>query len=200
MLLSQDLIIFDLEATSSLNRAGFQENKNIIQIGAVYLKRVENKTFEITDRFNQLIKPKDEVISPFIEVLTGITNQQVKDKNFFDYAGILFREWANKNGNIRSTQLCAWGTYFDLPLLRKLYENFEIKYPFYGAAYDVKTWAALWMMLKEIPANDLSLEKMAGIMNIKVEGKFHDALVDAEVTARIALNIFSDLSDVSLPS
>ena len=57
MKITQDLIVFDLEATSSENENGHQENNNIIQIGAIYLKKTENKKYEITDRFNEIIKP-----------------------------------------------------------------------------------------------------------------------------------------------
>lgn len=96
MKITQDLIVFDLEATSSENENGHQENNNIIQIGAIYLKKTENKKYEITDRFNEIIKPKDEIISPFIEQLTGITNEVVKEKHHFDYAGTAFQEWAAK--------------------------------------------------------------------------------------------------------
>ena len=52
--------------------------------------------YEITDRFNEIIKPKDEITSPFIEQLTGITNEVVKEKHHFDYAGTAFQEWAAK--------------------------------------------------------------------------------------------------------
>ena len=65
------------------------------------------KKYEITDRFNEIIKPKDEIISPFIEQLTGITNEVVKEKHHFDHAGTAFQEWAAKNGNIKSVRLCA---------------------------------------------------------------------------------------------
>ena len=195
MKITQDLIVLDLEATSSENENGHQENNNIIQIGAIYLKKIENKKYEITDRFNEIIKPKDEIISPFIEQLTGITNEAVKEKHHFDHAGIAFQEWAAKNGNIKSTRLCAWGNYFDIPLLRKHYEKFNIKYPFSGTAYDVKSWTALWLMLSGRRTDKMSVETIAQLMGVKPTGKFHDALVDAETTAKIALRIFEDLDN-----
>jgi DNA polymerase III alpha subunit (gram-positive type) len=195
MKIMQDLIVFDLEATSSQSAEGHQENNNIIQIGAVYLKKIDNKKYEITDRFNETIKPKNEVISSFIEELTGITNEAVKDKNYFDHAGNAFQEWAIKNGNIKSIRLCAWGNYFDVPLLRKHYEKFNIKYPFSGTAYDIKSWTALWLMLSGRRTDKMSVESISQLMGIKPQGKFHDASVDAEMTAKIALRIFEDLDN-----
>ncbi len=193
MKISQDLVIFDLEATSSTNEDGHQENNNIIQIGAVYLKRIENSSYVIADRFNELIRPKDEIISPFIEELTGITNESIKNRPFFDSIGNEFKDWVSKNGNIKSTRLCAWGNYFDIPLLRKHYQNFNLQYPFSGTAYDVKSWTALWLMLSGRKCDKMSVESISKLMGIKIEGKLHNALVDAELTAQIAINIFNDL-------
>lgn len=191
MKLTQDLIIFDLETTSQTSDEGLQTYDNIIQIGAIYLKRIDNKKYQITDRFNELVKPKDELISPFITDLTGISNQMVEDKNYFDIVGPSFLNWASSNGSIKSTRLCAWGTYFDVPILRKHFEKNKIKYPFSGTAYDVKTWAALWMMLSGRRADKLSVESVARLMGIQSEGRFHNAMVDAEITAMIALRIFN---------
>jgi inhibitor of KinA sporulation pathway (predicted exonuclease) len=137
---TQDLIVFDLEATTSESAEGFQENKNIIQIGAVYLKRIDSKKYEIADRFNQLVKPSDETISPFITELTGISNEAVKDAPAFSEAGDAFTAWAEKNGALKQARLCAWGTYFDVPLLRAMYQKYKKPFPFSGTAYDVKTW------------------------------------------------------------
>lgn len=193
MKITQDLIVFDLEATTSENSEGFQENKNIIQIGAVYLKRIDNKKYEIADRFNQLIKPTDELISPFITELTGITNEAVKEAPEFAKAGDAFAAWAEKSGNIKNARLCAWGTYFDIPLLRAQFQKSKKHFPFSGTAYDVKTWANLWMMLSGRRTDKANVKNVSEVMGITAPGRLHDASVDAELTALIALRIFSDL-------
>ena len=90
MKLTQDLIVFDLETTAKTNGDGTQSNDNIIQLGAVYLKRIDHKKYEIVDYFNELIKPKDEIISPFITELTGISNEMVEDKDYFDVTAFKF--------------------------------------------------------------------------------------------------------------
>ena len=192
MKLTQDLIVFDLETTARDNGDGTQSNDNIIQIGAVYLRR-KLFCYEVEDTFNALIKPKDEMISPFITELTGISNEMVKDKPYFDVVGPQFAEWASRGKNLRNTRLCAWGTYFDIPILRKHYEKNNIKYPFSGTSFDVKTWAALWMMLSGRRTDKLSVEAVMKAMAIRAEGQYHNALFDAECTAKIALRIFNDL-------
>lgn len=193
MKISQDLIVFDLEATSSQSEEGFQENDNIIQIGAVYLKRIENKRYEITNRFNKIVRPRDEQITPFIEELTGISNEIASKASYFDIVGKEFSDWASANGSIKSTRLCAWGTYFDVPLIRKQYQKEKMLYPFSGTAYDVKTWTALWFMLSGRRTEKMSVGNVAKLMNITHEGALHDASVDAELTAKIAIRVFEDL-------
>jgi len=183
MRLTQDLIIFDLETTARDNEDGTQSNDNIIQIGAVYLKRSLTR-YEVEDTFNALIKPKDEVITPFITELTGITNEMVEEKPFFNVVGPQFAGWASRGKNLRNIRLCAWGTYFDVPILRKHYEKNNIKYHFSGTAYDVKTWAALWMMLSGRKTDKLSVEAVMKAMAIRAQGQFHNALFDAECTAK----------------
>lgn len=193
MKIIQDFVVFDLEATSSNNLDGFQTNDWIIQIAAVYLKRNEqNNKLEKVSEFNKLVKPKEK-ISDFITKLTGISNESVENENYFDEVGPQFTNWVNSLGNIKNVRLCAWGNYFDIPLLRKNYEKYLIPYPFSGTAFDVKTYASLWMMLSGRRTDRLSVEHVADIMGVKPEGKYHDALTDAQVTSNILLKVFDDL-------
>lgn len=194
MKIIQDFIVFDLEATSSVNSDGFQTNDWIIQLGAVYLKRnEENSKLEKIGEFNKLVKPKEK-ISEFITGLTGITNDAVENENYFDVVGNQFTSWVKSLGNIKNVRLCAWGNYFDIPLLRKNYEKYLVPYPFSGTAFDVKSYASLWMMLSGRRTDRLSVEHVADIMGIKSEGNYHDALTDARVTSEILLKIFDDLN------
>lgn len=58
MKITQDLIVFDLEATSSENENGHQENNNIIQIGAIYLKKLRIKSMKLQIDLMKLSNPK----------------------------------------------------------------------------------------------------------------------------------------------
>ena len=58
MKITRDLIVFDLEATSSENENGHQENNNIIQIGAIYLKKLRIKSMKLQIDLMKLSNPK----------------------------------------------------------------------------------------------------------------------------------------------
>lgn len=191
MKLTQDLIVFDLEATVSYTPEGIQEHNNIIQIGALYLKRTPEQKYEIIDRFETLVKPFGEEISPFITELTGISQGDVAKAPLFKEAGVLFQNWASSHGNIKRARLCAWGTHFDLPLLRRGYERNGLEYPFTGGGYDIKSWAVLWMMLHN-HSEKFGIVDAGKAMGLTFKGTLHNALWDAENTALIAMKILED--------
>lgn len=199
MKLTQDLIIFDLEATVSYTAQGIQEHNNIIQIGAVYLKRSPLHQYEIVDRFETLVKPVGEEISPFITELTGIGQKDVEDAPLFKEAGTMFQEWAKVHGNIKRARLCAWGTHFDLPLLRRGYEKSSLEYPFTGGGYDIKSWAVLWMMLHN-HSEKFGIVDAGKAMGLSFQGQLHNAAWDAENTALIALKVLKDFEQYTKSS
>jgi hypothetical protein len=90
-------------------------------------------------------------------------------------------------------RLCAWGTHFDLPLLRRGYEKHGMEYPFVGGGYDIKSWAILWLILRN-HSETFGIEQAMKAMNLHPVGKLHDALADAENTALIALKVMEDFN------
>lgn len=193
MKIINDLVVLDLETTASEDEKGFQKNDWIIQVGAVYLKKTEDrKGLEKVGTFDKLVQPQ-EPISQFIEELTGVTQEAVNQAPMFDVVGQEFLDWTRSFGNPKQLRICCWGNYFDMPVLRKNYEAYGFKMPFSGTAFDIKTYASLWMMLSGRRADKLSVEHVARIMGIEPSGKYHNALVDAETEADILLRIFDDL-------
>lgn len=183
------LLVIDLEATSSEDEHGNQVNNDIIQIGAVLLSR----ELEVVSNFGSLVKP-NEMISPFITELTGISNEQVATAPEFREVAKMLEAWIRENcENIKIIRLCAWGTYFDIPLLRKSYQKSALRYPFSGTALDAKTFAFMWMSLSDHRTDKLSVAHVAKIMKIEPEGSYHDALVDAKTEAQILIRVFKDL-------
>jgi inhibitor of KinA sporulation pathway (predicted exonuclease) len=178
---SHDVIVFDLEATASVNERGFQTNNYIIDIGAVYLKG----NLEKIDEFSSLVKP-EESISPFIENLTGITNQMVEEALLFSAVGENFESWiASHEKRVKRVRLAAWGAYFDGPLLRRLYETYESEFPFSGTIIDVKSMAILALALMGRRTDQLNVTSCAKILGIEIPSHLHRALVDAQLTAEI---------------
>lgn len=184
MKLSNNLIVIDLETTGS--------HKFITEIGAVFL----NKNLEIIDTFQILIKP-EHPIEQEIESLTGITNDMVINAPLFPQAIKAFEEWVIKHSiRLKAVKLCAWGNYFDANVLRNLYKYYNMKYPFSGTWYDIKTIAAMWFMLSGRKQETLSVEKVINIMNIKLDaGRFHRADYDAMAEALILKVALGSLSN-----
>lgn len=189
--LNTDLLVIDLEATAGIDENGNQTNNYIIDIGAVLL----NKNLEIVSTFESLVKP-EEPISEFITKLTKIDNNMVKDKELLPVVAQSFLDWLTTcldGRSIKKVRLCAWGTYFDIPLLRKVYNKYSINYPFSGTAFDIKTMAMMWHSLSGRKTDKLQVSTVAREMDIKADGTYHRALTDAVVETKILQRIWEDL-------
>jgi inhibitor of KinA sporulation pathway (predicted exonuclease) len=187
MKLTQDLIVLDLEATPS----GFSVDREIIQIGAVYLKR-EGTTYRQVSFFDQLVKPSMKEVTREITDLTDIEPELLKEAQPFSSVGDEFNRWARQNGNIKNVRLGAWGTQFDLPLWRYNCVANGVDYIFPETAIDIKSWAALWIYLNNHSFGNVGLKDVCQLMEINFEGPLHNALADAKHTAKIALKILNN--------
>lgn len=195
MKLNNDLVVFDLEATSNRETADDcpeeQTNDFIIDIGAVLLSR----ELEIIDRFESLVCP-EEPLTPFITGLTGITQAMVGQAPKWDVVAGRFEEWLKQRvRNINNVRLMPWGSYFDMTLLRKVYAYYGSPFPFSGTAIDVKTVAFEWCSLSGRRTDKLSVSHVANIMEIEPEGPYHRAIVDAVVQAKIYIRAKRDLAN-----
>lgn len=193
--LHNPLIVLDLEATAGQDVQGRQTNNCIIDVGAVYL----DERLEVKGTFQALVKPA-EPVTPFITKLTGITPAMVEDQPGFEVVGMDFVRWAEGlAGNLKKVRLAAWGNYFDIPLLRKNYHDAGLDFPFSGTALDVKTLAFLWLSQSGRRTDKISLEFFAGHFGLKVDGSWHRALTDAQVTAGTLVGVWNDLQGFFVP-
>lgn len=195
MKLNNPLIIFDLEATSNQEtdqvRPEKQTNNYIIEIGAVIL----DTDLKIRGSFSSLVRP-EERITPFIENMTHITNDMVKNSNLWPDVANDFYSWVEKNvKNPKQARLSSWGSCFDISLLRNTYDKYNKHYPWSGTCPDAKTIATMWMALSGRGTSKLSVGYVAEQMGIKPEGQYHRALTDALVTAKIVKRAMEDLSE-----
>lgn len=196
--LNTDLLVIDLEATAGVDENGHQTNNYIIDIGAVLL----NKKLDIVSTFESLVKPEEE-ISEFIIKLTHIDNEMVQNEDLFPLVSNRLLSWLNENldgRSLKKVRLCAWGTYFDIPLLRKTYEKYNINYPFSGTAFDIKTMALMWHSLSGRKSDKLQVSTVAKEMNIKTEGQYHRAITDALVETSILQKTWEDLQGFFIES
>jgi DNA polymerase III subunit alpha, Gram-positive type len=191
MKLKNNIVVFDLEATCNQvndERPDKLEYNFIIEIGAV----IVSPQLEIVSSFEHLVRPEEE-ITPFIEKLTGISNDMVKDMPTWPEVSEHFTNWIKAHGNPKRTRLAAWNNYFDNPLLKRVYNYYDKPFPFHGYMMDVKSIAFMWASLKGLSSNELTVDEAAEKMGIIPEGKYHRALTDAKVEAEIFIKAMKDL-------
>jgi len=193
--LHNPLVVIDLEATAGQDGQGRQTNNCIIDLGAVYL----DEKLEVKGTFQSLVKPS-EPITAFITKLTGITGAMVEGEPPFNEVGPTFSRWVEGlAGTLKKVRLAAWGNYFDIPLLRKNYNDAGLDFPFPGTALDVKTLAFLWLSQSGRRTDKIGLEFFAEHFGLKVDGSWHRALTDAQVTAGTLVAIWRDLQGFFVP-
>lgn len=148
----------------------------IIQIGAVKL----NENFEQTGTFDIMISPKlYPRLHPFVEKITGITPESLKNQPLFPEAYQAFLAFIGKEPSI----LCSWGEddikslfrnicYYDLDVdaLTESYLNVQ----FYASAY-----------LNLEAGRAIGLKNAVTELGLPAPSAFHNALNDAIYTAEI---------------
>ncbi len=150
----------------------------IIQIGAVKL----DKNFNMIDTFNHLIKPNIyKRMHPFVEKLTGITEEILENQKSFKTIYKLFTKFFNYKEDI----LCVWGSYD----IKALYKNAQ----FYNL--DTSKLPTKFINIQSTASaylnNSLAigLQKAIEALKINIDSSFHDALNDAKYTAKIFIKL-----------
>jgi len=172
-MLANSLVILDFETTGLSPNMG----DRAIEIGAVRLK-----DGKIIDSFQELMNPGFDV-EPFIENYTGITNEMLTDarscesvmKDFGDYIG--------------DDNLVAHNASFDQRFLDAEFEEISHKY----AGEFACSMLLARRLYQESPNHQLGT--LIRYKNIPSKGEFHRALYDAEMTAKLWVNMLDDLSD-----
>src|SRR5208283_460332 len=117
--------VLDLEATSNQQSAAekpaVQTNDFIIEIGAALLDR----DLKLVDTFQRLVRP-EEPITPFITEITSITPEMCESQPLWKDIAPEFEAWIARHcGNIKRPRLSAWGNYFDISLMRRIYTHYN---------------------------------------------------------------------------
>jgi DNA polymerase III epsilon subunit-like protein len=154
----------------------------IIQIGALKL----NENFQTISTFNTLIKPTVyKNIHPFVENLTKITDDKVASCKDFVHVYDDFLKFIGNDEII----LCVWGAADIKELVRNLkFHNLSTSYvPKY---FDLQKYASKY--LKAPGKSRIGLRNAIELLNIPIEGEFHDAFNDAYYTAEVFKLIYND--------
>lgn len=167
------LVVFDFETTGMSPDMG----DRAIEIGAVLIE-----SGRITDRYQRLMNPGIK-IPRFIENLTGITNAMIADAENNAQAMAGFYEF------IQGRNLVAHNASFDERFLRAEFKR--IKKPF-----SASIGCSLLAARRVLPlASNHQLQTLAEYRQLPVNGHYHRALADAEVTAHLWLTMLDDLRE-----
>ena len=159
------VVVLDFETTGLSPGMG----DRAIEIGAV---RIEGG--EVTARFQELMNPGQRV-SGFIESYTGITNAMLNDAR---PCGEVMREFADF---ISGYNLVAHNASFDKRFLDAELERESVGY---SGQFSCSMLTARRIFQY---APDHKLGTLVEYMDIPVEGVFHRALYDSEMTAKLWL-------------
>jgi len=170
--MTNKFVVMDLETTGNLPKKG----EKIIQIGAVVIE-----DGRITERFASLINPQ-KPIPIFIEELTGINNEMVRDAP-------LFSEIAEKVYSLLDdAYFVAHNVLFDLSFLQEELQQAGFE-GFYGSVLDTVEMARIVYPT----ADGYKLSDLAELENLQ-HNRPHQADSDAEVTAELFLILLRRLA------
>jgi len=154
----------------------------IIQIGALKL----NENFETISTFNTLIKPTVyKYIHPFVENLTKITDDKVASCKDFLH---VYEDFLKFIGNDEIT-FCVWGAADIKELVRNL-RFYNLSTSHVPKYFDIQKYASKY--LKAPGKSRIGLRNAIDLLNIPIEGEFHDAFNDAYYTAEVFKLIHND--------
>lgn len=177
---ANSVVVLDFETTGLSPNQG----DRAIEIGAV--KLVDG---EVVDTFQQLMNPGFRV-SAFIESYTGITNNMLRTAPGCDEVMASFSEF------IAGENLIAHNASFDKRFLDTELERINL-------GYSGEFTCSLLIARRLIPdAPSHSLGELIRYKNIDTDGVFHRALADAQMTAKLWLQMIEDLeqSGIANPS
>ena len=165
MSLADTVVVLDFETTGLSPGAG----DRAIEIGAV---KIENGV--ISDRFQELMNPGQR-ISGFIESYTGISNAMLAGAR---PCAVVMSEFA---AFIEGHNLVAHNASFDKRFLEAELDMLSLSYT---GGFSCSMLAAR-RLYQQAPNHQLGT--LVDYMDIPVEGAFHRALFDSEMTAKLWL-------------
>ncbi|MCJ7688749.1 MAG: exonuclease domain-containing protein [Clostridiaceae bacterium] len=181
-------IIFDLEFNQSYNFENETENIinpkcpfEIIQIGAIKL----NKDFKKIGFLDILVKPEIYTrLNPFVQKLTGLTMEELDSGKSFKEMYKELAEFIQSDSSV----LCVWGV-ADIKELFRNIEYYELDTSLTPLEYiNIQSYACKYLNCKK--GINIGLGNAATLLDIPLEGQFHNALNDAYYTAEVFKKIY----------
>ncbi len=173
---ANSVVVLDFETTGLSPNLG----DRAIEIGAV--KLVDG---EVVDSFQQLMNPGFRV-SSFIENYTGITNNMLRTAPSCDEVMASFSEF------ITDQNLIAHNASFDKRFLDAELERVNRGYTGQFAC----SLLVARRLIQDAPSHKLG--ELVRYRNIDNDGVFHRALADAQMTAKLWLQMVEDLEQLGI--
>lgn len=183
-------IIFDLEFNQKYHQdKTIKDNTSeelsleIIQIGAQKL----NAKLETLSTYNAFVKPTVHLtLNPYVQSLTNITNEIISSSRLFP---AVYKEFLDFIGDSESI-LCVWGI-CDIKELIKNIKFHNLSYVHIPQEYiDVQCQISQYFNIPK--KTKLSLKNTIELLNVNIEGDFHNAFNDAYYTTEIFKRIYNN--------
>jgi DNA polymerase III alpha subunit (gram-positive type) len=165
MKLPYQLTCIDIETTSLDPVLG-----SIIQLSAI---TVDTKFETIkADDFDIYVEPLNSYRDKKAMDINKIVEDTLCDAPTLNEALELFENYCGKN-----TILASWGSYFDIPFLKKQYEKINREYPFSYKTIDLKS-IAIWEMSKRDAKATGGVSDFLKTLEMEFVGIEHNSLDD----------------------
>ena len=146
--------------------------------------RLDRRSLEIKAEFSELVRPEDYPVTPLHHRPDGHHPRDGGRPRDLPPGGPALP------GLVRPPQQghpAAWGAYYDVPLLRKECQRFELPFREHivGGAFDIRALGVAWLATQDVRTSGATLESVVAKMGL--DGRFtsHRAVEDARATAAV---------------
>jgi DNA polymerase-3 subunit epsilon len=174
-------VVVDLETTGGSPKAG----AGITEIGAVKVRGGE-----VLGEFRTFVNPGDP-IPPFITVLTGITDEMVREAPHINSALPFFVEFC---GDPTATVLVAHNAPFDLGFLKSAANDMDLAWPNFA---HIDTAKLARQILSRDEAPNCKLSTLAALFRTETSPN-HRALDDARATVEVLHGLIGRLGNLKI--
>ncbi len=198
--MDEQYLCIDLEMSGSI-----PGTHDIIQIGAVLL----NQNFEAVSEFESLIYPENEAdFDPGSKRIHGISRFELDEAPSLEEMLDDLEAWLQDEGGytsrkaMQSIKICGQGINNDISFLKASYETVNLTWPFAYQFIDLQDIALFYRHMLQANNMDfpqrLSLDAIAQFLKMERTRDKHNALEDAELTARCLAELFRRAKEIKL--
>jgi DNA polymerase-3 subunit epsilon len=199
-LMEEQYLCIDLEMSGQL-----PGTHDIIQIGAVLL----NQDFEVISEFESLIYPENEAdFDPGSKRIHGISRFELEEAPSLEEMLDELEGWIQGEGDytsrkaMKSIKICGQGINNDISFLKASYEVVNMTWPFAYQFLDLQDIMLFYRYMLQANEMDfpqrLSLDAIAKFLNTERTRTKHNALEDADLTARCLAELFRRAKEIKL--